>query len=86
MAKRRKSVRKSTRSARRSSRIRYEPPERVSVRFVGTEIDAAVARINDQASELPRHARIAAKAAVATLRICRRRIQAAICDAWFAKF
>jgi hypothetical protein len=52
---------------------------------VGTEIDAAVARINDQASELPRHARIAAKAATVALRVCRRRIQAAICDAWFAK-
>ena len=86
MAKRRKSTRKATRTARTSSRVRHYPPERVSVKFVGTEIDAAVARINDQASELPRHARIAAKAAVVTLRVCRRRIQAAICDAWFAKF
>jgi hypothetical protein len=86
MAKRRKSTRKATRTARKSSRFGYEPPERVSVKFVGAEIDAAVARINDQAGQLPPHARRAARRAVAALRICRRGIQAAICDAWFAKF
>jgi hypothetical protein len=86
MAKRRKSARKSTRTARKSSRTPYQPPERVSVRFVGTEIDAAIDRIRDQAKDLPRHGRIAARAAVVALRICRRRIQSAICDAWGAKF
>ena len=82
MAKRRK----STRTARSSSRRRiYDPPERISVKFVGVEIDAAIARIKRQAAPLPPRGRIAAKVAIATLRVCRRRIQAAICDGWGAK-
>ena len=78
--------RKSVSTSRKRSQSSYDPPpKRVSVRFVGTEIDKAIVRIRKRAKPLPSNGQVAARRAIAALLHCRKRIQMAICDGWGAK-
>jgi hypothetical protein len=65
----------------------HEPPSGgTSVRFIGEEIDQAIARIQERAEGLPRWHRLAVKVATKTLKLCRLRIKMAIgCGDWGPK-
>ena len=65
----------------------YEPETpKQSVSFIGDEIDLAIDRIRERATDLPRWHRLAVKVAVKTLRLCKHRIRMAIdCGSWGPK-